>query len=64
VTGRSDCVSGTPPHVAYQLTPMGKTLLPATAPLIESTAQHLAGIDRAREGYDTRTKAQSLAVAR
>ena len=53
-----------PPHVAYELTPMGKSLLPAIAPLIEWTSQHLAGIDQAREEYDTRTQAQPLAVAR
>lgn len=51
-------------HVAYELTPMGKSLLPATAPLIEWTSQHLAGIDHAREEYDTRTQAQPAAVAR
>jgi DNA-binding HxlR family transcriptional regulator len=53
-----------PPHVAYELTPMGKTLLPATAPLIEWTAQHLARIDQARQEYDKRTLTQPLAVAR
>jgi DNA-binding HxlR family transcriptional regulator len=53
-----------PPHVEYELTPMGKTLLPATAPLIQWTAQHLAGIDQARKDYDTRAQAQPLAVGR
>jgi DNA-binding HxlR family transcriptional regulator len=43
---------------------MGKSLLPATAPLIEWTSQHLARIDQAREEYDKRTRAQPLAVAR
>ena len=51
-----------PPHVAYELTPMGKSLLPATAPLIEWTSQHL--IDQAREEYDKRSLAQPRAVAR
>ena len=53
-----------PPHVAYELTPMGKSLLPATAPLIEWTSQHLARIDQARDEYDKRSLAQPLAVAR
>ena len=42
----------------------GGSLLPATAPLIEWTSQHLAGIDHARQEYDKRTQAQPLAVAR
>jgi DNA-binding HxlR family transcriptional regulator len=45
-----------PPHVSYELTPMGTTLLQATAPLIEWSTQHLARIDAARTGYDTRTR--------
>jgi DNA-binding HxlR family transcriptional regulator len=43
-----------PPHVSYQLTPLGATLLQATAPLIEWSAQHLAGMDAARLEYDSR----------
>ena len=53
-----------PPHVAYELTPMGMSLLPATAPLIDWTSQHLARIDHAREEYDKRTLTQPPAVAR
>jgi DNA-binding HxlR family transcriptional regulator len=45
-----------PPHVSYELTPMGATLLQATAPLIEWSTQHLARIDAARAEYDTRTR--------
>jgi DNA-binding HxlR family transcriptional regulator len=44
-----------PPHVAYQLTPMGTALLQATAPLITWSEQHLADIDSARVEYDTRS---------
>jgi DNA-binding HxlR family transcriptional regulator len=44
-----------PPHVSYALTPMGSTLLQATAPLIDWSVQHLPAIDAARASYDTRT---------
>jgi DNA-binding HxlR family transcriptional regulator len=44
-----------PPHVAYALTPMGATLVHATTPLIEWSAQHLPAIDAARASYDART---------
>jgi DNA-binding HxlR family transcriptional regulator len=44
-----------PPHVTYELTPMGTTLLQATTPLIEWSTQHLTRIDAARADYDTRT---------
>ncbi len=47
-----------PPHVSYQLTPMGTTLLQATAPLIEWSTQHLTRIDAARADYDARTRRQ------
>ncbi|WP_458248553.1 winged helix-turn-helix transcriptional regulator [Streptomyces sp. MAI_2237] len=43
-----------PPHVSYELTPMGKTLRQATAPLLEWSITHLADIDAARTRYDTR----------
>jgi DNA-binding HxlR family transcriptional regulator len=43
-----------PPHVSYQLTAMGTTLLQATAPLIEWSSRHLDLIDAARAGYDAR----------
>jgi DNA-binding HxlR family transcriptional regulator len=42
-----------PPHVAYELTPMGAELLTATAPLIAWSEHHLADIDAARIDYDT-----------
>jgi DNA-binding HxlR family transcriptional regulator len=48
-----------PPHVAYQLTPVGTTLLQATAPLIEWSSRHLAYIDQARADYDERSQAPS-----
>ena len=43
-----------PPHVSYQLTAMGTTLLQATAPLIEWSSRHLDSIDAARTAYDAR----------
>ncbi|MEV6993109.1 helix-turn-helix domain-containing protein [Streptomyces sp. NPDC093228] len=43
-----------PPHVSYELTPMGKTLRQATAPLLEWSITHLAHIDAARATYDAR----------
>lgn len=43
-----------PPHVSYELTPMGKTLRGATAPLLEWSIMHLAHIDAARAEYDAR----------
>ncbi|MFJ9721609.1 winged helix-turn-helix transcriptional regulator [Streptomyces sp. NPDC101209] len=43
-----------PPHVSYELTPMGKTLRQATAPLLEWSISHLAAMDEARARYDAR----------
>ncbi|MGM1060090.1 winged helix-turn-helix transcriptional regulator [Saccharothrix sp. Mg75] len=43
-----------PPHVSYELTPMGRTLREATAPLLEWSVAHLAHIDAARAAYDAR----------
>jgi DNA-binding HxlR family transcriptional regulator len=43
-----------PPHVSYELTPMGKTLREATAPLLEWSIAHLPHIDAARAEYDLR----------
>ena len=43
-----------PPHVSYELTPMGVTLREAAAPLLEWSIAHLAQIDDARAKYDTR----------
>ncbi|MBO8184080.1 winged helix-turn-helix transcriptional regulator [Streptomyces spirodelae] len=44
-----------PPHVSYELTPMGRTLQEATAPLLEWSHAYLPHIDAARAEYDTRT---------
>jgi DNA-binding HxlR family transcriptional regulator len=44
-----------PPHVSYELTAMGSTLVQATAPLIEWSSQNLARIDDARARYDNRS---------
>jgi DNA-binding HxlR family transcriptional regulator len=46
-----------PPNVSYQLTPMGTTLLEATAPLMDWSIRHLALIDAARAEYRARTEA-------
>ncbi|MEW1683871.1 helix-turn-helix domain-containing protein [Streptomyces sp. NPDC093594] len=43
-----------PPHVSYELTPMGTTLREATAPLLEWSTRNLDGIESARAAYDTR----------
>jgi len=43
-----------PPHVSYELTDMGRTLLQATAPLIDWSMRHLSRIDAARADYDAR----------
>ncbi|MFF3173933.1 winged helix-turn-helix transcriptional regulator [Streptomyces sp. NPDC057900] len=43
-----------PPHVSYELTPMGVTLREATAPLLKWSITHLTHIDAARSTYDAR----------
>ncbi|ALG09885.1 winged helix-turn-helix transcriptional regulator [Kibdelosporangium phytohabitans] len=43
-----------PPHVSYELTPMGETLRAATAPLLAWSLEHLERIDVARAEYDAR----------
>jgi DNA-binding HxlR family transcriptional regulator len=43
-----------PPHVSYELTPMGRTLREAAAPLLEWSVVHLSAIDAARAAYDER----------
>ncbi|MYT70389.1 MULTISPECIES: helix-turn-helix domain-containing protein [unclassified Streptomyces] len=43
-----------PPHVSYELTPMGRTLREATAPLLEWSLAHLEHIGAARASYDAR----------
>lgn len=42
-----------PPNVSYQLTPLGGSLLTATAPLIDWSTENLPAIDAARARYDT-----------
>ena len=42
-----------PPNVSYQLTPLGRSLLTATAPLIDWSTENLPAIDAARARYDT-----------
>jgi len=44
-----------PPHVSYRLTPLGHSLLRATAPLIQWSDQHRPQIDAARRRYDERS---------
>ena len=43
-----------PPHVSYELTPMGRTLREAAMPLLEWSTAHLDRIDAARAEYDAR----------
>jgi DNA-binding HxlR family transcriptional regulator len=43
-----------PPHVSYELTPMGRSLREATAPLLAWSTAHLDHIDAARAEYDAR----------
>jgi DNA-binding HxlR family transcriptional regulator len=43
-----------PPHVTYELTPMGRTLREATAPLLQWSIEHLPHIEAARTAYDER----------
>jgi DNA-binding HxlR family transcriptional regulator len=43
-----------PPHVSYELTRLGASLLHATTPLIAWSTAHLAQIDAARAAYDDR----------
>lgn len=52
-----------PPHVTYELTEMGETLLEATTPLIEWSMKHLPDIDSARIAYADRTPATLQAGA-
>jgi DNA-binding HxlR family transcriptional regulator len=44
-----------PPHVSYELTPMGTTLREAALPLLEWSVTNLTHIDAARADYDGRT---------
>jgi DNA-binding HxlR family transcriptional regulator len=43
-----------PPHVTYELTDVGASLLRATAPLISWSAENLGRMDAARLRYDDR----------
>jgi DNA-binding HxlR family transcriptional regulator len=52
-----------PPHVSYQLTPLGRSLLTATAPLIDWSTQNLPRIDTARATFDQRRSASHTRVA-
>jgi DNA-binding HxlR family transcriptional regulator len=45
-----------PPNVTYQLTPLGTSLMDATAPLIDWSHRHLPQIDAARARYDQRSQ--------
>ena len=44
-----------PPHVSYELTPMGAALLEATTPMMRWAAGNLTHIEAARADYDART---------
>jgi DNA-binding HxlR family transcriptional regulator len=52
-----------PPHVSYELTPMGGSLREATAPLLEWSVAHLSRIDAARAAYDDRGAAGAAGPA-
>lgn len=52
-----------PPHVSYELTPMGESLLQATAPLIDWSREHLPLIDGAREAYDQRVRLPAVSLS-
>ena len=43
-----------PPHVEYQLTPLGFTLMAAIQGIVNWTVEHHAELARAREEYDAR----------
>ncbi len=43
-----------PPHVVYELTPMGSTLMCATASLVKWSSENLEQINKARAAYDAR----------
>jgi DNA-binding HxlR family transcriptional regulator len=51
--------SAMPPNIAYRLTPVGTTLLAATAPLLMWAMEHLPGIDASRVAYDERQAAEA-----
>jgi DNA-binding HxlR family transcriptional regulator len=51
--------SAMPPNIAYRLTPVGTTLLAATAPLLMWATEHLPGIDASRVAYDERQAAEA-----
>ncbi|MGX7681414.1 winged helix-turn-helix transcriptional regulator [Jatrophihabitans sp. DSM 45814] len=51
-----------PPNVSYQLTSMGRSLLVATAPLIEWSEEHLPLLDAARADYDRKHNAAPSAT--
>lgn len=44
-----------PPNVTYALTDMGRTLLDATAPLVQWSLRNIPAIDAARAEYDRGT---------
>lgn len=43
-----------PPNVTYELTPLGRTLLAATVPLVRWGLQNIEAIDAARAEFDNR----------
>ncbi|NMO54873.1 helix-turn-helix transcriptional regulator [Actinoplanes sp. TBRC 11911] len=44
-----------PPNVTYELTPLGRTLLAATVPLVRWGLQNIEAIDAARAEFDNRS---------
>ncbi len=51
-----------PPHVEYELTPLGRSLTEPVIALGTWAGQHIADIDAAREAFDAREKAEGEAA--
>ena len=43
-----------PPNVTYEVTPMGRTLLDATRPIVQWSLENIAAIDAARAEFEAR----------
>ncbi|MBP6706016.1 MAG: helix-turn-helix transcriptional regulator [Achromobacter sp.] len=53
-----------PPHVEYELTPLGCSLTEPVTALGMWASKHLSDIDAAREAFDERERDQGLAASR
>ncbi|AEF45467.1 transcriptional regulator, HxlR family [Serratia sp. AS12] len=52
-----------PPHVEYELTPLGHSLTEPVIGLGMWASRHIADIDAAREAFDARAAARDIAVS-